>query len=374
MHQIYFKFIRQIAFALTQKIMKESTQTITIRQIAEKANVSIGTVDRILHNRGRVSEVTKQSVLNIIKELGYKPNIHASLLSIRKSIRIIVIIPYFQSEEFWSLVYEFIKKAEREHSTHKLSIDTLYYNQFDSDSFNNACGQCISLNPDGVILSPIHKEASARFVQELSKQGTPVVFVDTYVEKCDYFAYFGIDLFASAYLAADLMFQGNAKINKIANFNIKTENNFYSEAFHKREQGLIKYMKDHKINCEIINCMISPSDFLKNINIFDEFFKQNPDVHHAITMTSRIHIITDWMDIRKKKDLHIIGYDMTPANIRALRKGAIEFLIAQRTDIEAYSAAKALIDYLTLGLKPEKKDNLFPIDILTKYNIDYYIH
>lgn len=91
-------------------------------------------------------------------------------------------------------------------------------------------------------------------------------------------------------------------------------------------------------------------------------------------MTSRIHIITDWMDIRKKKDLHIIGYDMTPANIRALRKGAIEFLIAQRTDIEAYSAAKALIDYLTLGLKPEKKNNLFPIDILTKHNIDYYIH
>jgi len=353
--------------------MKENIQVITIRQVAEKANVSIGTVDRILHNRGRVSEVTREKVLNIVKELGYKPNIHASLLSARKSIKIIVIIPYFQSEEFWSLVYEGIKKAEREHSTYKLSIDTLYYNQFDSDSFNDACRQCISLKPDGVILSPIHKEASARFVQELEKQGTPVVFVDTSVENCNYFSFFGIDLFASAYLAADLMFSQNPKISKIANFNIRTENNFYSEAFHKREQGLIQYMKDHKINCEIINCMISPSDFLKNVNILDEFFEQNPDVHQAITMTSRIHILTDWMDIRGKKDLHVIGYDMTQANIRALQKGALDFLIAQRTDVEAYCAAKALIDYLTLGLKPAKRDNLFPIDILTRYNVNYYI-
>lgn len=354
--------------------MKENTQTITIRQVAEKANVSIGTVDRILHNRGRVSEVTRQKVLNLVKELGYKPNIHASLLSARKTIRIVVIIPYFQSEEFWSLVYDGIKRAEKEHSSYKLNIDTLYYNQFDGESFNDTCSQCINLKPDGVILSPIHKEASARFVQTLENCDIPVVFVDTSVENCNYFAYFGIDLFASAYIAADLMFTQDTRINKIANFNIKTENNFYSEAFRKREQGLIQYMKDHKINCEILNCLISPSDFLTNVKIFDEFFKNHPDVHHAITMTSRIHILTDWMDIRGKKDLHIIGYDMTSANIRALRKGAIDFLIAQRTDIEAYSATKALIDYLTLGLKPAKRDNLFPIDILTKHNIDYYIH
>ena len=153
--------------------------------------------------------VPDELVLSIVKELGYKPNIHASLLSARKNISIIVIIPYFQSEEFWSLEYDGIKKAEREHSTYKLSIDTLYYNQFDSESFNDACRQCISLKPDGVILSPIHKEASATFVQEIGKQGTPVVFVDTCVENCDYFAYFGIDLFASAYLAADLMFSKN---------------------------------------------------------------------------------------------------------------------------------------------------------------------
>ena len=374
MHQIYFKFIRQIAFAITQKIMKENIQVITIRQVAEKANVSIGTVDRILHNRGRVSEVTREKVLNIVKELGYKPNIHASLLSARKSIKIIVIIPYFQSGEFWSLIYDGILKAHAEHSSQNLSIDTLYYNQFCEESFENACKQCMALSPNGIIMSPIHKELSSIFVEEMNKRNIPTIFLDTRLEDgCNYLAYYGIDLFDSAYLAADLMFSQKGKIHKVANINVESENGFVSEAFFKREQGFEQYIKDNNINCKIVNCTISTSDFLRNIKTLDKFFDDNPDIHHAITMTSRIHILSDWKDIRGKKDITVFGYDMTPANLKALKKGTVNILIARRIDIESYQATKALINYLVLGIKPLKKDNMFPIDILTKYNAKYYI-
>ena len=69
--------------------MTEAKVAVTIRQVAEEAGVSIGTVDRILHHRGRVSKETTDRVHEIIEKLGYKPNIHASLLSIRKVIRIL---------------------------------------------------------------------------------------------------------------------------------------------------------------------------------------------------------------------------------------------------------------------------------------------
>ena len=68
-----------------------------------------------------------------------------------------------------------------------------------------------------------------------------------------------------------------------------------------------------------------------------------------------------------------MGYDMTPANVRALKKGTIRYLIAQRTDDQAFTATKALVEYLSLGTAPAMRDNLFPIDILTKYNVDYYL-
>lgn len=49
----------------------------TIKDIAREAGVSIGTVDRVLHDRGMVSPETKARILDVMKELDYKPN-HAA--------------------------------------------------------------------------------------------------------------------------------------------------------------------------------------------------------------------------------------------------------------------------------------------------------
>jgi len=46
---------------------------VTIRQVAEKAGVSIGTVSRVLNNKSGVSEKTRQHVLDIVEESGYIP-------------------------------------------------------------------------------------------------------------------------------------------------------------------------------------------------------------------------------------------------------------------------------------------------------------
>lgn len=349
--------------------MDEIKPAVTIRQVAQEAGVSIGTVDRILHNRGRVSPETSSKVMEIIERLGYKPNIHASLLSIKKVVKVAVIIPYFQSGEFWSLIYDGIRQAETELVSYNPEISVLYYNQFDGDSFRKACSQCLSIKPDGVILSPIHRDLSAQFVDRIK---VPVVFLDTCVEDCNYFAYYGIDLGESAKILADLLFTQNRNYEPVVNFNIQSESGFYSEAFLRRDKGLEGFLKERNIDCEILKCMISSSDFLKNVSIFDKFFEQHPEVHHAITMTSRAHLISDWMEIRGVKDLTIYGYDATVANVRSLKKGSIRFLIAQRTDVQARRATRELVEYLTLGTRPLKRDNFFPIDILTRYNVDYY--
>lgn len=46
---------------------------VTMKDIAERAGVTIGTADRALHNRGRISETTKEKILLIAKELDCKP-------------------------------------------------------------------------------------------------------------------------------------------------------------------------------------------------------------------------------------------------------------------------------------------------------------
>jgi len=66
---------------------------VTVRGIAEKAGVSIGTVDRVIHNRGRVSPETRDKILGIIAESGYTPNPIARHLKLNKKHTFAVIMP-----------------------------------------------------------------------------------------------------------------------------------------------------------------------------------------------------------------------------------------------------------------------------------------
>lgn len=70
---------------------------LTQKQIAELAGVSVGTVDRALHNRGRVDPKVAERIRQIAKELDYRPNTVAKGLSIRKRNLKISVIFHIQS-------------------------------------------------------------------------------------------------------------------------------------------------------------------------------------------------------------------------------------------------------------------------------------
>ena len=66
---------------------------VTSQQIADLAGVSRGTVDRALHNRGRVSPEVAARISRIAEELGYRPNILGQALSrSRQDIKLGVIL------------------------------------------------------------------------------------------------------------------------------------------------------------------------------------------------------------------------------------------------------------------------------------------
>src|SRR5271166_3443608 len=79
-------------------------------RIADIAQVSRGTVDRALHGRLGINEATRQRVLEIARQIGYRPNLAARALSVHKaSAKIGVCIPreiHFFYDQLWSGVLE----------------------------------------------------------------------------------------------------------------------------------------------------------------------------------------------------------------------------------------------------------------------------
>ena len=74
----------------------------TIRDVARLAGVSIGTVDRVLHNRGRVSAANQAAVERAVESLRYRPSQVARALSIRRqNLKIGVSCPFVE-QDFWT--------------------------------------------------------------------------------------------------------------------------------------------------------------------------------------------------------------------------------------------------------------------------------
>src|SRR5260370_4780760 len=73
--------------------MKTTSKTAGIKDIAKALGISIGTVDRALHERTGVSLKTKARVQRMADELGYKPNLAAQALKLNRRIEIAVVLP-----------------------------------------------------------------------------------------------------------------------------------------------------------------------------------------------------------------------------------------------------------------------------------------
>ena len=96
----------------------------TIKDIAEEANVSTGTVDRVIHNRSGVSPKTKAKVQLLLEKCNFERNLLASTLADKKTYTIGVLLPSSDSKlDFWNEPIKGIEAAIDEIKDIRLKLD-----------------------------------------------------------------------------------------------------------------------------------------------------------------------------------------------------------------------------------------------------------
>lgn len=92
--------------------------SVTLQDIADRLNVSIATVSRALTNSSGVSEATRQKVLVVAREMGYRPNVIARRLQQQRTEAIGFVIPTLGprfSDPFFSELLAGIGNEAAEH-------------------------------------------------------------------------------------------------------------------------------------------------------------------------------------------------------------------------------------------------------------------
>ncbi len=146
---------------------------VTIYDVAKKAGVGIGTVSRALNNSPRILPVTKARVLQIAKELNYKPHALAQSLARKKSKTIAVIVPFFMTYFF----VEMLKGIQ--HALTQLHYDLILYSIDKRSKMNLFLSRTLEeKRVDGVILCSL--QISDAYAKKFLTTGLPLVLLDTF--------------------------------------------------------------------------------------------------------------------------------------------------------------------------------------------------
>ncbi len=208
--------------------------------------MSIGTVDRVLHNRGEVAESTRKKILEIIEELDYKPNILASTLASKKSAVFATLLPQPPSTEgYWNKPFVGIQKRISELRQFSVQLKAFTFSQTDPKSFKTEAEKIIELKPDGVVLAPFFKKESLELIEELKTNQIPFVFIDSEIKDAGQISYIGQNSYQSGLVSGKLLdiilSEGNILVIHFAkemdnqNHLVQREKGFYHWFENKQE-------------------------------------------------------------------------------------------------------------------------------------------
>lgn len=345
-------------------------KTIRIKDIARLAGVSIGTVDRVLHKRGRTSPEATTKVLDVLQKINYKPNFIARNLGSNRQLRIATLIPYAPTDEYWVQCEKGLKDAANDWAHFNLSIEPFGFDLNESASFTKAAQAALRAKPDGLLVAPLfHSEAMAIFPM-LSNENIPFVTINTEIEGINAISFIGQHAFQSGRLAAELLDIRNPPRNEPTSYAILHINEDIDNSVHliEKERGFRQYFKDAGRATVITISISNPTDEAFT-SALDDVFKR-PAMRGIFVSTSKAFEVAARMAQRRK--ISLVGYDLLSKNLDYLKKGMIDFLIHQNPRRQAMQGINVLSNYLIFRKDAKQRDH-FPLEVITRENLESYL-
>ncbi|HEY0273127.1 MAG TPA: LacI family DNA-binding transcriptional regulator [Chitinophaga sp.] len=349
---------------------KKALELTGVKEIARRANVSIGTVDRVLHNRKGVSEKTKEKINSIITELGYTPNKMASLLAKKKVLAFAALLPRASREtDYWTYPLDGIHLAHAEIEQFGIHLNIHFYDLNVKASFRQEAGKLLKTLPDGLILAPSFVDESIEFISKVKEKGIPIVFINSDIPHQEPLSYIGPDLFQSGKLSAQLisfMLQPHDEM-LIVNISTALENDHH---LRRKELGFRRYFEEHALANKITTLDIKGTAAGSIETAFLRHFRPPHAIRAVFVTNSRVSQVAQIIK-KHRLDVLLIGYDFLKENIKFLSENLISFLICQRPKEQGYLAVMTLYHHL-FHIGTVEPAVYMPIDIITRENFIFY--
>ncbi|MBU1855406.1 MAG: LacI family transcriptional regulator [Verrucomicrobia bacterium] len=282
--------------------MKNKPEQKRLRDVARMLKVSTATVSRALNNRYGIKRETRAKILKKIEALGYRPNLVAKGLRVRKTSTIGVVIPNIE----YSFFPELIRGIEAVASRNNYQIILCHSNE-DLEKERQEILALLSKRVDGLIVAPVQGRGGMKTYRDaLSRETFPLVLVTRYFRAMAH-QYVGCDDRHGGYLATKhLVDMGHVRIAHVTG---KED----ISPYHDRLAGYRDALRKHKLAIETDLVRQTPATF-------DGGYRTMRELLHLKRPPSAVFAANDLMAVgalraaeadglKVPNDVAVVGFD-----------------------------------------------------------------
>ncbi|MDR1157762.1 MAG: LacI family DNA-binding transcriptional regulator [Oscillospiraceae bacterium] len=323
---------------------------VTLKKIAELADVSIGTVDRALHNRGRVSPEVVKRVQEIAAFLNYKPNSVAKSLALRSRKLKIALILHIDHNTFYDTILEGVAQMAGEIRDYGVSVVIKRGRDFDAAVQLQLIDEVLAEGFHALAIVPINHPDIKKKLTELHAQKFPVVFLGAMLEDVPCLGYVGCDYASAGEITAGLINLITGGTGKLLIF----APTFRMLGNQQRTLALEARLKKCYGGIKIQKIIEMSGDDIYSYNETKNAFAQYPDTDTlicpgAISGRGTVQALKDMGLYQKVK---VVVYDYSDAVQEGLEDKGILAAITQNPQQQGYRAIKILFEYITVDTVP----------------------
>lgn len=277
----------------------------TIYDISKKLNVSVATVSRALNNHSRISQATKELVVNTAKEMDYKQNNLAKALKSGETKTVGVIVPYINTNFFSSV----IRGIEEELSPHGYRV-IICQSHDDAIVEKKQLNTLLHTQVDCIFISISKNTSDVEYLKKVvSTTNTPIIFFD---RKKDVpgISTITIDDHKGAYLATEhLINEGYKNI-----YHFSGDQNL--EIYQNRLSGYKSALIDYKLPVIEENIINTGSSIEEGIHAMKSVWKRKvkPDAIFSASDFTALGVCKQIknLGLEMPKDIGVIGFSNEP--------------------------------------------------------------
>lgn len=339
---------------------------VTLNDIANRAGVSRGTVDRFLHNRNGISEKTANRIREALEELHYTPNKAAqSLVRSHKNLKIAAVYPQWggYADEFF---HEGCEKAREKLNEVGISLEERLYPHSDHNKCLTILEELREQGIHGLAVSGEDSIPMKRLLTLYRQEQIPIVTFNTDIFDCGRLAFVGEHAVRSGRVAGEIA----SKFLREGDEILIVMGNQEFVGHRERVEGFLRRLEELGIARERSCVIQSFLDYSITYRKVTEVLEQNDKIHY-IYMSNRsvTACVAAVKDMDRMGEIRILCHDVSLAKMQLLKEGAVDFTIDQQFQEQVYQALLILRDLLIYQQAPMQEYYYTPIAIVSAENL-----